>query len=149
MKTPLAVIIAVAIPVGLLLLLLLAPMSFMRGSAEMDTCLLNLKQIDGASIAYMLENKKKETDSYSLTNKDIIEMLKGGVLPLCPAGGTYLAGKTFYGEPACSVHGSLSKILADLPAQKAKEWKKVLVVMGPLMIAGVYLLLSKKLKMVV
>jgi len=130
MKTPLAVIIAVAIPVGVLLLLFV-PMSLMRGSAEMGVCLGNLKQIDGASIAYMLESKKKEADSNSLTNKVIVSYLKGGVLPICIAGGSYQTGNTFKDEPTCSVHGSLSKIMDDLPAQKAKERKKVLAVMGP------------------
>jgi len=76
----------------------------------------------------------KETDSYSLTNQSMLSYLKGGVLPECSAGGTYLAGKTFKDEPACSFHGSLSQIMADLPAQKAKEWKKVLAVMGPVVV---------------
>lgn len=134
MKTLLAMIIAVAIPVSFLVV----PMAFMRSSADMGACLENLKQIDGMANAYMLENKRKETDSYSLTNKAMLSYLKGGILPVCPAGGSYLAGKTYKDEPACSVHGSLAKIIADLPGQRAAEWKHLGIVIGPF-IAAVFL----------
>jgi hypothetical protein len=107
----------VAIPVSFLVVFI----AFMRRSADMGACLGNLKQIDGMASAYMLENRLKETDSYRLTNKAMLSYLKGGILAFCPAGGSYLAGKTFRGEPACSVHGSLSKIIGDLPGQRGAE----------------------------
>jgi len=65
-------------------------------------CIANLKQIDGAVQQWALEHKKSPTDT--VTTTDVLEYLKGSVIPACPADGTYSV-MTVYDAPTCSVHG--------------------------------------------
>lgn len=69
---------------------------------QRNTCINNLRQIDAAKNQWALEKGKKSGDA--VTEADIKPYLRGGVLPRCPAGGTYTIGKV--GEnPACSIAG--------------------------------------------
>lgn len=68
-------------------------------------CIQNLKYIDGAIQQWALENKKAATDTYSLTDTEILAYLRGSVLPLCPRGGKYSAAKLVHLPPLCSVPG--------------------------------------------
>lgn len=68
-------------------------------------CINNLKQIDGAVQQWALENKKFATDTYSLTDTNLLEYLKGSVLPRCPLGGRYTGAPNIAGCPTCSVPG--------------------------------------------
>lgn len=76
-----------------------------RGMAQMNACINNLRQIDGAKNEWALE-KNKETGT-PVTEADIKPYIKpdaSGNLPKCPAGGIYIIGKV--GEPpTCSVPG--------------------------------------------
>jgi hypothetical protein len=58
-----------------------------RTTACKNSCIANLKQIDGAVQQWALENKKAGTAA--VTTSDILDFLKGSVLPLCPAHGTF------------------------------------------------------------
>jgi len=69
-----------------------------RTTAQMNACINNLRQIDGAKLQWALENKKQETDTPRA--QDLAPYL--GAQLKCPAGGVY----TFHtvGEkPTCSI----------------------------------------------
>lgn len=72
---------------------------------QKDSCITNLKQIDGAVQQWALEYKKVATDRYSLQDPSLLAFLRGSVLPLCPAGGTYAPGSTVSADLTCSVPG--------------------------------------------
>jgi competence protein ComGC len=73
-----------------------------RTTAQKNACIANLKQIDGATQQWALENKKRSTDRTDMNA--IKEYLKGGRLPACPAGGEYSVTTVMEG-PTCSVPG--------------------------------------------
>lgn len=71
--------------------------------AQKNACIANLKQIDGATQQWALENRKVAA---SLVDwKGIQAYLKGNMLPGCPAGGVYNPGPTVSACPTCSVPG--------------------------------------------
>jgi len=67
-----------------------------------NTCINNLRQIDGAKQQWALE-KNKAVDAMP-TVKDLLPYLKGGVFPLCPDGGTYFINSV-EAVPTCTVAG--------------------------------------------
>ncbi len=69
---------------------------------QKSLCLQNLRAIDAAKQMWALEYKKEAKDTP--TEKQLLPYLKGGALPLCPAGGAYLIG-TMDEPPICSVPG--------------------------------------------
>jgi prepilin-type N-terminal cleavage/methylation domain-containing protein len=95
------IMIVVAI-IGLLAAIAIPNFVKARTTAQKNTCIANLKQIDGASQSWALENKKSSTDTIALT--DAASYLKGGATPECPAGGTY-ATTTVSASPTCTVAG--------------------------------------------
>jgi outer membrane lipoprotein-sorting protein len=71
-------------------------------ASRRNACINNLRQIDAAKNEFALEKGKKNGDPVTAT--DIAPYIMGGVLPKCPAGGTYTIGKV--GEkPTCSIPG--------------------------------------------
>lgn len=73
-----------------------------RTTAQKNSCVANLKQIDGATQQWALENRK--TKDSPVRPEDVVQYLRGGKLPKCPQGGTYTL-TTVGGEPKCSVPG--------------------------------------------
>jgi hypothetical protein len=69
---------------------------------ERTACIANLRLIYAAKQAWALE--KSKTDSDVPTQQDILPYLKGGVFPVCPAGGTYTVGAVGQ-SPTCSIQG--------------------------------------------
>ena len=67
-----------------------------------NTCINNLRQIDGAKQQWALE-KNKPGDAVP-TVKNLLPYLKGGVFPACPDGGTYFINSVD-AVPTCSVAG--------------------------------------------
>lgn len=65
-----------------------------------NSCIANLKQIDGAIQQWALEHDVAETNAPVLT--EALQYLKGGQLPVCPFGGSYEVGKTVADSPTCS-----------------------------------------------
>src|SRR5262245_26075893 len=64
-----------------------------RMTPSQNSCVNNLRQLDGAKQQWQLENRKTTNDIATLS--EIAPYLK---LPLvCPAGGTYIVGRV--GEP--------------------------------------------------
>ena len=74
-----------------------------------DNCITNLKQLDGAIQQWALENKLAETNVPILF--EAVKYLKNGVLPTCPDGGSYAAGKTIADAPTCTKANTLGHSL--------------------------------------
>src|SRR6185436_9881646 len=70
--------------------------------ALQNACLNNLRQLDGATQQWALENRV--TAGLRVNPEAIKAFLRGGVLPICPAGGQYSV--TIVGDlPRCSIPG--------------------------------------------
>ncbi len=72
-----------------------------RTQAQINACINNLRQIDGAIQQWALENRQPAT--VRVTPADVVRYL-GGVMPVCPAGGVYTLN-TVSTPPTCSVPG--------------------------------------------
>ena len=74
-----------------------------RTTAQKNTCVSNLRQLEGAKEQWALENKKEEGDT--VTMNDLVGMEKYiQNTPTCPAGGDYDLGAV--GElPTCPIDG--------------------------------------------
>jgi prepilin-type N-terminal cleavage/methylation domain-containing protein len=77
------IMIVVAI-IGLLAAIAVPNFVKARTTAQMNACINNLRQIDGAIQQWALEKKKGPDDA--VINTEILEYLKNSVV--CPAGGT-------------------------------------------------------------
>lgn len=73
------------------------------GDPARNSCIANMKQIDGATQQWALENKKIGTSPVELAG--IVNYLRGKALPRCPGGGAYVLPPNVAGSPTCSVHG--------------------------------------------
>ncbi len=94
--------IVVAI-IGLLAAIAIPNFVKARATAQKNSCIANLKQIDGVVQQWALENKKAATDTYALTDTTLLAYLKGSLLPACPGGGGYTEGATVSAYPTCSL----------------------------------------------
>jgi len=93
------IMIVVAI-IGLLAAIAIPNFVKARQNAQANTCIANLKQIDGAKEQWALEQKKNTGDAVAVT--DIVgtaAYLKN--TPSCPAGGAYTYGNIGT-VPTCS-----------------------------------------------
>ena len=92
------IMIVVAI-IGLLAAIAIPNFVRARETAQMNACINNLRQIDGAKNAWSLANKKEATDTP--TEKEIGALMRDGKMPACPAGGRYMIN-TVSELPTCS-----------------------------------------------
>ena len=77
-----------------------------RGNSQTNACINNLRQIDGAAQSWALENKKTSSATYTLSDvKPYIRLNGQGIIPPCPAGGTYAPGAAVSNSPTCTVPG--------------------------------------------
>jgi len=95
------IMIVVAI-IGLLAAIAIPNFVKARTKAQQNSCINNLRQIDGAKAQWALENKKVDSDA--VTTSDVAPYLKGSAIPACPANGTYSV-TTVSANPACTVGG--------------------------------------------
>lgn len=70
-----------------------------RPFAQRNSCIAYLKQIDAAKAQWASEAKPDSSTTPQLAS--LAPFLKGSVLPVCPAGGTYTLG-TVNEPPRCS-----------------------------------------------
>ncbi len=99
------IMIVVAI-IGLLAAIAIPNFVKARATAQKNACIANLKQIDGAVQQWALEQKKVATDTYAVTDTNLLAYMKGSMLPgggTCPGGGTYSAGASVSASPLCSL----------------------------------------------
>jgi prepilin-type N-terminal cleavage/methylation domain-containing protein len=99
------IMIVVAI-IGLLAAIAIPNFIKSRTVAQKNACIENLKQIDNAVNQWALDFKQNSTDTYSLGDINVLQYLKGTVVPSCPAGGTYTAGASVGNNPTCSLSTS-------------------------------------------
>ena len=85
------IMIVVAI-IGLLAAIAIPNFVRARTTAQMNACINNLRQIDGAKQQWALETKQTATATPAVTDLQSY-LVRGtvGVLPLCPAGGATFA----------------------------------------------------------
>lgn len=74
-----------------------------RYAQSRNTCINNLRQIDGAKQQWALERQKP--DGAIPTSTEITVYLKNNHFPVCPAGGSYLIG-CIAEPPRCSIGDS-------------------------------------------
>ena len=80
------IMIVVAI-IGLLAAIAVPSFVRARTTSQTNTCINNLRQIDGAIDQWAIENN--ETDGATVTAANTFPYIKGGALPTCPASGLY------------------------------------------------------------
>jgi prepilin-type N-terminal cleavage/methylation domain-containing protein len=95
------IMIVVAI-IGLLAAIAIPNFVRARNTAQKNTCINNLRQIDGAKQQWALENKKSDADSPGQT--DVQVYIKNSTFPHCPAGGSYTIGAVST-DPTCDQTG--------------------------------------------
>jgi general secretion pathway protein G len=71
-----------------------------RTTAQMNACINNLRQIDGAKQQWALENNKDQTDTPK--ESDIAPYFKDHRMPVCAAGGIYTINAVDE-PPTCSI----------------------------------------------
>jgi hypothetical protein len=81
-----------------------------RNTSARNSCVNNLRQIDGAKQQWYLENQKSSNDIP--THAEVALYLKNNTFPVCPAGGKYIVGRVDE-EPKCSagLRGNPSHVL--------------------------------------
>ena len=94
--------IVVAI-IGLLAAIAIPSFVRARQSTQANTCLNNLRLIDGAKDQYALENG--QATGAACTAADVSPYLKMG-FPVCPIGGTYTIGAIGPDNPSCSAYSA-------------------------------------------
>ncbi len=78
-----------------------------RDNAQLQTCINNLRQYDGAAQQYALEQKLASTATYTLDAlKPYVKLDSNNNLPTCPATGSYSPGATVTNPPTCSLSTS-------------------------------------------
>ena len=92
------IMIVVAI-IGLLAAIAIPNFVKARTTAQKNSCINNLRQIDGAKEQWALENKK--TEGAACADTDVAPYLKGSAMPSEPAGGSYTVN-VIGTAPACS-----------------------------------------------
>jgi prepilin-type N-terminal cleavage/methylation domain-containing protein len=95
------IMIVVAI-IGLLAAIAIPNFVRARNTAQKNSCINNLRQIDASKQQWALENKMNDT-SVPLST-DVQNYLKDNLYPHCPASGTYTINAVNT-DPLCSVAG--------------------------------------------
>lgn len=95
------IMIVVAI-IGLLASVAIPNFVKSRTSAQKVACINNLRQIDGAVEQWALEQKHKQGDTVTTSGANsIVEYIKGGALPTCPADDSAYVVTTVGAVPTC------------------------------------------------
>ena len=95
------IMIVVAI-IGLLAAIAIPNFVRARNTAQKNSCINNLRQLDGAKQQWALENK--QTDTSVPTSGDVQVYLKNNMFPHCPASGAYTLGAVNT-DPLCNLTG--------------------------------------------
>ena len=101
------IMIVVAI-IGLLAAIAVPNILRARNTAQKNTCIANLKQIEGAIQQWAMENKT--SDGSTVVTTDITPFLKNNVMPEEPTGAGYTIANT-EAAPLCTSPASLGHTL--------------------------------------
>ena len=93
------IMIVVAI-IGLLAAIAIPNFVRARNTAQQNSCINNLRQIDAAKQQWALENKKLDTDTP--TSTDCSVFIKNNIFPSCPGSGSYTVGAVNT-DPTCNL----------------------------------------------
>jgi len=74
-----------------------------KATAQKNSCINNLRQIDGAVQQWAQNHGKQATNTYTFSDPVLLAYLKGSVLPACPGGGLYSPGANIGDSPKCSL----------------------------------------------
>ena len=86
------IMIVVAI-IGLLAAIAVPSFVRARTTSQTNTCINNLRQIDGAIDQWAIEDNHTDGDAVAQVGvPNILDYIKGGALPGCPAAGVYTIG---------------------------------------------------------
>jgi len=96
------IMIVVAI-IGLLAAIAIPNFVRARNTAQKNTCINNLRQIDGGKQQWALENKKADSDTP--TSDEVKLYIKNNQYPTCPSSGSYTIGAVST-DPTCSQSAS-------------------------------------------
>lgn len=102
-------IMIVVMIIGLLAAIALPGFARARTSAQRNACINNLRMLVDAQDQYAIENNRSTADSAVMG--DLTPYLRGELVPVCPAGGTYAPGATLGENPTCTLGGSLGHAL--------------------------------------
>ena len=102
------IMIVVAI-IGLLAAIAIPNFVRARATSQANACINNLRQIDAAANQWALENKKKATDTITMTTDltPYIKLNASSSIPGCPAGGGYTCGSVG-ATPTCSLGSTVT-----------------------------------------
>jgi prepilin-type N-terminal cleavage/methylation domain-containing protein len=95
------IMIVVAI-IGLLAAIAIPNFVRARNTAQKNTCINNLRQIDGAKQQWALEGKKSDTDVPTAAMVEVY--IKNNKFPTCPAGTTAYVINAVNTDPTCAVN---------------------------------------------
>ena len=95
------IMIVVAI-IGLLAAIAIPNFMKAREKAQLNACIANLRQMEGAKTLWALDAGASSSDSVTMANL-VSDYIKS--TPTCPAGGTYSLGANVGTTPTCTVTG--------------------------------------------
>jgi prepilin-type N-terminal cleavage/methylation domain-containing protein len=99
------IMIVVAI-IGLLAAIAIPNFVRARTTSQKNACINNLRQYDAAMQQYALENSLASSATYVMNNlTNYVKLTSGGLLPACPAQGTYQQGANVTVSPTCTLSG--------------------------------------------
>jgi len=101
------IMIVVAI-IGLLAAIAIPNFVRARNTAQKNSCINNLRQIDGAKQQWALEFKQNDTSLPATT--DVQNYLKNNLFPHCPSSGSY-GVNAVNTDPTCSLSSTSSHYL--------------------------------------
>jgi competence protein ComGC len=96
------------IVIGLMVSIFIPNLRQAKVVRAMNACEANLKQLDGATRSWSLENKKGLDDTVDF--QEVVRYMRGGVSPTCPAGGSYQVNRV-KDNPTCSLAATLGHSL--------------------------------------
>jgi prepilin-type N-terminal cleavage/methylation domain-containing protein len=105
------IMIVVAI-IGLLAAIAIPNFVRARNSAQKNSCINNLRQLDGAKQQWALENKQQDTATPATT--DVQNYLKNNLYPNCPGAGSYTLNAVNT-DPTCSLSSLAAPMKHILP----------------------------------
>ena len=105
------IMIVVAI-IGLLAAIAIPNFVRARNTAQRNSCINNLRQLDGAKQQWALEQKMQDTSSPGTT--DVQVYLKNNMFPRCPGSGSY-ALNAVNTDPTCSLSAGTTLHLLPTP----------------------------------
>ena len=103
--------------VGLLAAIAIPSFVKARNTAQLNACIFSLRQIESAKQSWALANKAD--GGVEVDVAVVNEALRGGTVPTCPAGGTYIYHPVGV-PPECSVHGVLGQTHPPGPSSRTR-----------------------------